>query len=341
MDNLDAQHLDVIQTSLPLAAEPWRRLAADWGMEEQDVLRRIQRLRETGVLRRIGGVFDATRLGYRQMLFALAVAEDSLDQAAEMVAAHPGVSQCYSRSHTFNLWSTLAVSPDSSLGLEATVQTLVRQCNAKAHLNLPVVQRLKLDTRFGQVRSATFRRPLRDEVRSAKESAMPIVSLSEEQKRAVRALQADLPLTARPFDDIAREEGFSSSDELLVHAADFLSAGVLRRYAAVVHHVIAGAKANVLVAWQLAEAQFAQATLVAEHESVSHAYLRETAADWPFNLYTMIHGATREKCEDAIHNIAESFQKNQPARCELWTIHEYKKTPVPYFSAAEAEWEKQ
>ncbi len=331
MDNLDEQLLDAIQTSLPLTAEPWRQLAGELGMEEQDVLRRVGALRQTGVIRRIGGLFDATRLGYRQTLFALKVRDDSLDSASAVVAAHPGVSHCYSRSDAYNLWATLAVTPDSSLGLSGTIQSLARQCSAQAWLNLPVVQRLKLDARFGHNRSAKCG------VRSAKEFSAEIVPLTHEQKRAVRALQVDLPLTARPFDDIARGEHFSSGEELLVHAADFLSAGVLRRYAAVVHHVAAGATSNVLTVWQLKEDQLALAEAVAGHESVSHAYLRETTDDWPFNLYTMIHGSNREDCETTIRDIATLLR--QPARRELWTIREYKKSPVPYFSPNEAEWE--
>lgn len=334
MDNLDAQLLDTIQTSVPLVADPWRRLADELGVEEKDVSRRVTAMRNAGVIRRIGGVFDATRLGYRQTLFALSVDAERLDRAAAVVAGHPGVSHCYSRSDEFNLWATLAVSPESTLGLHAAIQRLADRGGAKTYLNLPVQQRFKLAVRFGQVRSTKC------DVRSAEDSPGRIVSLSDEQRCAVRALQADLPIEAKPFDDIARTAGFAAGDELLVQAADLLALGVLRRYAAVLHHVAAGAKANVLAVWRVPadRAELAGAA-AAQHASVSHGYLRETTPDWPFNLYTMIHGLSREDCLRAIHEIAAEI--GDPERRELWTIHEYKKSPVQFFSPAEAEWEAQ
>ena len=346
MDDLNVQLLDAIQTSVPLVADPWRLLADELGVEEEDVLRRVTAMRHEGVIRRIGGVFDATRLGYRQTLLALSVDAERLDRAAAVVAGHPGVSHCYSRSDEFNLWATPAVSPESTLGLETTLQTLASRCGAKAYLNLPVKQRFKLAVRFGGVRSIADPFGTKCGVsqtpsgRNAKERPGKVLPLSDEQRRAVLALQLDLSLEARPFDAVARKAGVPAVDELLVQAADLQAMGVLRRYSAVLHHAAAGAKANVLVAWRVPEdrAQLAGAA-AAQHASVSHGYLRETAPDWPFNLYTMIHGLSRDDCLGVIHEIAATI--GNPERRELWTIREYKKSPVQFFSPAEAEWEAQ
>lgn len=332
MDNLDAQLLDAMQTSVPLVAQPWRQMAEEFQLTEEKVLHRVRSLRDAGVIRRIGGVFEASLLGYRRTLLALLVPSEALDQAASVVIRHPGVSHCYSRSGEFNLWATLAVSPGSALGVETTVQTLAHRCGATAYLNLPVKRRFKLAVRFGGVRSAEF------EVRSAKAISEKIISLSDEQRRAVRSLQMDLPAEPRPFEVPAHKEGFTSGDDLLVHAADFLGAGILRRYAAVVNHLAVGAKANVLVVWRVpGENASSAGEAAARHQAVSHCYLRETAPGWPFNLYTMIHGPSREDCLRIMDTLADEIGRLD--RRELWTIREYKKAPIQFFLAAEAEWE--
>jgi DNA-binding Lrp family transcriptional regulator len=340
MDETDAQLLDVLQTSVPLVARPWRQLAGEFDLAEDEVQRRVAALRQGGVIRRIGGVFEAARLGYRQTLLGLAVEPERMDHAAEVVAGHPGVSHCYSRSDEYNLWATLAVSPDSRLGLEQTVELLAERCGAKAYLNLPAKQRFKLSVRFGRKRGQVpFSLSIDKNEKGQKKVPDPFFFLSDEQKQAVRALQMDLPLVEQPFDAIAHAEKFALAEELLVHAADLLAAGVLRRYAAVVHPKHLGAEANVMVVWRVLEKQASLAgAAAAQHQAVSHCYLRETTDDWPFNLYTMIHGSSREECLRVIESISADI--GCPDRRELETIREYKKSPVQFFTAAEAAWEK-
>lgn len=338
MDELDAQLLDVLQTSVPLVAQPWRQVAKELGVDESDVLCRVRTLRESGVVRRIGGVFEATRLGYRQTLLAMAVEPEMLGQTAGVVAGHPGVSHCYSRDDEFNLWATLTVSPESALGLDNTAEKLARRCGAKSLLNLPARQRFKLDARLGKTLNVSPFCAAEKGGGKDRRAINDMIPLSDEQKRAVRALQVDLPVIAGPFDAIARREGFASDEELLVHAADLQTLGVLRRYAALVHHVRAGIKANVMVVWEMPDdtAQLAGAT-AAQCESISHCYLRNTAPDWPYNLYTMIHGPSHEDCNRIIESIAVNL--NHPPRRELWTLREYKKSSARFFSVDEAEWE--
>ncbi|MBN1553776.1 MAG: hypothetical protein JXA11_03455 [Phycisphaerae bacterium] len=332
MNENDAKLLDVLQGHLPLVARPWAAVGEIVSLSEDDVLHRVAHWRDTGILRRIGGVFDAARLGYRQTLLAFAVEENRLDAAAEMVAEHPGVSHCYGRRDEYNLWATLAVSPESTLGLEATAQRLAEGMKAKAFLNLPSPRRFKLSVRFGRNPGGNPS----DAVDT--ESSRKVLSCTDEQRRAVRALQMDLPLEDRPFDTLARQEGFSSGEELLVHAADLQAAGVLRRYAAVAHHVAVGAKSNVLVVWRVPEEKAELAGgAAAKHEAVSHCYLRKTADGWPFNLYTMIHGASAEDCAKTIAAIAANLGQREYR--ELWTTKEYKKQPVKLFGAEESRWD--
>ena len=250
------------------------------------------RLRKQGILRRISGLFDAYALGYEQALVAFAIPANAIDRGGEVVAEHPGVSHCYQRSSRYNLWATLAVGPGSSLALAATAQRLAELAGADAHMTLPTIKRYKLDARFGpHVREADGAPSKPAAVYTPPVRAIPV---TDAQKRAIRALLTDLPLIDDPFATLAQDAGMSA-DDLLVHAADFLAAGIMRRYAAVVDHRAAGAAANVLVAWRVDETAADAAGLrCAARDQVSHCYLRPAAEDWPYTLYTMVHGPSRQ-----------------------------------------------
>jgi DNA-binding Lrp family transcriptional regulator len=345
MNDFERQLLDRLQRGVPLVREPYAMLASEMGALESDVLEQVRRLRTSGVLREISGIFDAAALGYSQALVAFAVAPEKLEAAAAHVAAHPGVSHCYSRANPsdlvnpFNLWFTLAVSPRSAFGLDGTTERRAREAGAE-FLVLPMVRKYKLDTRSILAEEPTAEEESEAAPRPAGAAAGLNLSkkLSVEQIRALRAIQTDLPAHRDPFLPIAHAQSLDA-DSLLVHAADFLAAGCLRRYAAVLHHRAAGAAANLLVAWRVSEAAADAAGLkCARFPAVSHCYLRPAFPAWPYNLYTMIHGRTREDCEITIEEIVAVTALRNPVR--LWTEKEYKKSRVQFFNEREGEWEK-
>jgi len=327
MDAFDRSLLKLIQDSVPLVREPYAQIAAELGCDERGVLERIEALRKAALVREISALFDAEALGYAQLLVAMRVEARRLDAAGQTAAGHPGVSHCYGREGPFNLWLTLACSPASTLGPLRTAELLAKLCGAERHMTLPVLRRYKLHVRFPAGKSPPAAPPKRPAT----------AALSDEQRRAVRALQANLPTRADPFAEIAAAAGLDA-DMLLVHAADFLAAGWMRRYAAVLHHHPAGARANLLAAWEVsdaaADAAAAKCTLL---PAVSHCFLRPARGDWPYNLYTMIHGRSREDCQIVLQTIAATTSMSR--RAELWTLKEYKKARIRLFDEGEAQWE--
>lgn len=326
--------LQRIEDSMPLVREPYAQIAAELGCGETELLAHLAGLRgEGGVIREISGIFDVSRLGYRQSLVALAVPEDRLDEAGRIVAAHPGVSHCYGRANEWNLWFTLAVSPASCLGLEGTVARLCELCGARSQMILPTLRQYKLRVRLaGQGEAAAAETPrAKPHVRGAQ------VQLDDAQRRAVAALQQDLPNCTDPFATLAKPVGMGA-DELLVHAADMLAAGCLRRYSAVLHHLQAGFPANVMVVWQVGEAEAdAAGAQCAQLPAISHCYVRPSSERWPYSLYTMIHGRNRQDCQMTVEEIVA--RTGMLRRAELWTREEYKKQRVVLFSDEEAAWE--
>ena len=340
MDELDRQLLNRIQAGVPLVARPFSQLADELGCDEAAVIDRIAALRQAGIIREISAIFDAVALGYRQALVALSVPADRLDQAGKIAASHPGVSHCYGRAGELNLWLTLATSPQSRLGLDASAELLARLVGATRHMVLPTIRRYKLQVRFDMEGDEPTPAPAANDAPGASGPARAEQhppQLTDTQIRAIRALQIDLPGQAEPFAPLAAAEGLDI-DTLLDCGLAMLEAGYMRRYSAVLHHRAAGSKANVLVAWAADAAQAdADGPRAAQVAGISHCYLRPTGPAWPYNLYTMIHGRSEQDCRLAIETILATTSLTD--HVELWTMAEYKKRRVRLFGPDEAQWE--
>jgi len=326
----DRKLLGIIERSIPLVRRPYEQIAAQLGASAREVLDRLAAMRGPGgVIREISGIFDAAALGYSQGLLALAVDDRKADQAGRTVSAHPGVSHCYRRSGPYAIWLTLATSPKSALGLEKTAARLASLAGAGSHMVLPTLKRYKLHVRFAAPAAEA------DEPQaSGGGPPAEAPELTETQVRAVRGLQIDLPSQPDPFAIVGEKTGIDA-DDLLVCGADFLAAGWLRRYAAVLRY---RPGENVLVAWCVEphEADRAAAACAALPQ-VSHCYLRPPGPDWPYTLYAMIHADDRAACRRAIDE-AEGLG-GFGRRVELWTVGEFKKQRVPLLTDDEAAWE--
>lgn len=337
MDEKDAEILDLVQRGIPLVRDPWSAIGSRVSLSPPAVAERISALRAGGRIREISGIFDCISLGYSQALVAFRIPRERRDAAGETVATHPGVGHCYARDGEYNLWFTLAVSPESGFGLAGTVQRLADLVSASGSMLLPTLQRFKLSTIFrpsGEVA---------DLADAPGRGAPPAPMIpGTEDRRAVRALQTDLPASPDPFTRVAAGEGIASAAALLETAAAFKGAGRLRRYAAVVYHRAMGAVANAMVVWRVDPARLAAAGAAAAGDpAVSHCYARPVYPDWPFSLYTMVHGTSATDVNRALERIARSAGlDDEEGRRILWTTGEYAKRRVKLFAPAEAAWEK-
>ena len=112
----------------------------------------------------------------------------------------------------------------------------------------------------------------------------------------------------------------------------------MRRFAAVIRHRNAGFLANAMGVWAVPENEAdAFGALAALEPAVSHCYHRPTYPDWPFSIFTMIHGKSSEDCEQVIRNLAEKSGINQHAA--LYSTREFKKIRVKYFEQDICDWE--
>ncbi|MGD0540093.1 MAG: Lrp/AsnC family transcriptional regulator [Tepidisphaeraceae bacterium] len=340
LHDVDGQLLAAVQEQVPLSPRPFADIARSLEVPESLVLDRLRALR-TGphsAIRQIGAIFDSGSLGYQSTLVAAKVPEHRLAAAAAVIDEHPGVSHNYGRDHEYNLWYTLAVAPDSRLGLEATAQILHRRSGAVATRLLPTLKMYKIGVKLDLGGGASDRLQSPCGKIPAKPMAHhPAVALSQRDIEFVRVLQRDLPIVQRPFDAWAREVGVTV-DELLAAAKRFRIRGIMRRFSAVLRHRQLGFDANAMGVWIVPPPrQDELGAVAAGFSQVSHCYLRPSYPEWPYNIYTMIHARRRAEGEIILKDIAAATGIQRYAA--LYSTHEYKKVRIQYFTGDAEAWE--
>ncbi|MDP3427241.1 MAG: siroheme decarboxylase subunit alpha [Humidesulfovibrio sp.] len=148
MDTHDKQILDIIQSSFPLAPRPYEVVGAQVGLTESEVLARVRRLKQQGVIRRMGANFGSRQLGWRSTLCGAEVPEDKLDAFVAEVNRHSGVTHNYLRAHQFNVWFAL-IAP-STEAVEAILAEITEKTGVPI-MNLPAstLFKIKVDFQMG------------------------------------------------------------------------------------------------------------------------------------------------------------------------------------------------
>ncbi len=155
-------------------------------------------------------------------------------------------------------------------------------------------------------------------------------NFTEKEQAILRMVQKNLPDTATPYADIANSVGVSE-EEVLNLLQKLKEEGAIRRFGASIKHQKTGWNFNAMVAWVVSEADAdAFGAIAKTFSNISHCYFRPTpAADWPYTLFTMVHGRSEEECQETITKVQEATKVNDYAILE--SIHEFKKTSMTYF----------
>ncbi|HNT07734.1 MAG: HTH-type transcriptional regulator Ptr1 [Euryarchaeota archaeon ADurb.Bin009] len=149
LDILDRQLLEILQDTFPLAPRPWHAIGRRLGIPEGEVLRRVRRLADEGIVLTVSPVIESARIGpVASTLIGMRVPADRVERCASIVNREPGVSHNYLRDHDYNLWFTLA-APDSA-ALRRTVEDIAARAGVPPAdlLDLPAVRRFKIGVRF-------------------------------------------------------------------------------------------------------------------------------------------------------------------------------------------------
>lgn len=330
LSDLDRDLLNAVQWDFPLTARPFATLGERLDIPEPEVRARIEQVKAAGVLRQLSAIFDTRALGYQSALVAAQIAPERIDEAAATISEHPGVSHNYKRNHAYNLWYTLATPPGDDF--DAHLDALHRASGSSVTRKLPTLTLYKIGVKLDMTgrTAADARTEVLAHERPERRAEMPAPELSDLEVRTISIVQADLPVVERPFAAQAERIG-CTEDEVLATLESFLDRKLMRRFAAVMNHRSAGFKANAMGVWVVPENQLAEiGPQMAGFAAVSHCYRRPTYEDWPYTVFTMVHGRSARDCEATIEAISQETGITDHAL--LWSVKEYKKTRVQYFT---------
>lgn len=146
LDTGDRAILNRIQSDFPVASRPYRVIADELGLNEAEVIERVRRLKDAGIIRRIGGNFVPGKLGYVSTLCAARVPADQVARFAEAVNRHPGVTHNYLRENSYNVWFTF-IAP-STQEIEVKLREISSETGITEILNLPATHVFKIKAQF-------------------------------------------------------------------------------------------------------------------------------------------------------------------------------------------------
>ncbi len=335
LDDLDRKLLNLMQGSFPIAPRPYEHVALLAEVPESEVMSRVQRLLDKRIIRQVTPIFDTRALGYSSMLVAAKVDPDNPHRAAAIINEHPGVSHNYLRNHDFNLWFTIATEPDSKLGLEGTLEVLARRAGAESVRQLPTLKlfKIRMDLEMEGDTQA-----LSAPVEAKEPIELDPQPYDELDIAVIRSLQGDMPVVSEPYAPAAAVVGMSEQ-AFLDHLSAMQERGLLRRVAAILYHRRAGFSANGMGVWEVPDEQILDiGRRMAAVRGISHCYQRPTYADWPYSVFTMAHGRSKEECDAVLDSIAEKTGISE--RATLYSSTEFKKIRLLYFTDEFKDWER-
>jgi len=317
----------LIQRRFPLDERPYLDLARQIDASEEQVLKEIGRWKAEGKLREISAVMEGAALGYDSALVCGRVPREKLSSIANVISEHPTVTHNYERNHDYNIWFTIAVPHE--MGLENHLNALSALTGIEPFHALRRTLTFKVGVAFDfkSKKNNTERIDLPESIESK--------DVNEIEKRIIRALQTDLPVAERPFRVLADQNGFRE-DDLLAFARENLG-GAVRRYIGTFRHRKMGVSANGMTVWNIPQEKLARCgRLLADSPEVSHCYARTNVDDFPYTLYSMLHGPDGSSLQETARTLAERIECDDYLILESPT--EFKKTRLRYFLKELDEW---
>jgi len=337
LDDVDRRLLNLMQGSFPLDPRPYAAVAEQAQVTEAEVLARVQRLLDDRIVRQVTPIYDTRAFGYGSMLVAAKVDPEHPWRAATIINSHPGVSHNYLRNHDFNMWFTIAVEEDSALGLQGTLDVLQELTGAESIRQLPTLKLFKIRMDLEMEAGTEALASAAEVVEPAPDAKVPF---DERDVAVVRATQGDLPVVSEPYAAAAAELGWSVQ-ELLDHMDGMRERGLLRRVAAILFHRRAGFSANGMGVWKVPEERIGElGPRMAAYRGISHCYQRPTYPDWPYSVFTMAHGRSKEECDAILDAIARDIDGIE-GRATLYSSTEFKKIRLLYFTDDFKRWERE
>lgn len=307
--------LAALQRGIPLARFPFEELARELGCLESELIDLATRSISEGKARRFGAVFDARRMGFRSALCCASVADP--DAAAALLSSRREVTHCYLREADGcpNLWWTWSAPADRFDMTLADIPFPFR--------TLPATRRYKVDVVFGGAS------------RAADESVEETLPLPDERGRQIiRALQGDTEVRPDYFAAIAERIGIKEWD-LLSTLEIWRRKGRLKRIGLLLDHRKSGYAANGMCCFRVEGDTTEAGRSLAELDEVTHCYERPVCAEFPYNLFAMVHCGSQDEAQrqfELLKGRLSSLSAPPTASVMLISTKEYKKTSMTFYS---------
>ncbi|MDS0299783.1 AsnC family transcriptional regulator [Halogeometricum sp. S1BR25-6] len=333
LDAVDARLVDEYQSDFPVVERPFRAVGEELGVSEDEALARVRTLSERGIFRRFGAVLNPPVIG-SSTLAAVSAPEDRFAEVAAIINDHRQVNHNYRRDHEWNMWFVVtAASREERDEILADIE----ERTGLEVLNLPMLTDYYIDLEFPVVNDDRFARE------SLAATAVNATRISEEAAGDLSALDAALlveiqdgfPLTATPYRDVAERLASAGVDasveDVLAAVRRLLDDGCIKRVGCVVNHVVTGFDANCMVVWDVPDDELdgrGEAVGRLPYVTLCYHRPRRPEQNWPYSLFTMIHGREAEAVDEKIDELASEYLPFDHER--LYSTETLKQTGAQY-----------
>lgn len=288
-DPIDRALLDDWQRDLPICDRPFAAIASAIGTTEADILNRLERMRKTGRVTRVGATCAPNSVS-ASTLATVAVPDRRIDHVAAIVSARQGVNHSYQREDRWNLWF-VATGPDRN-HVDATLASISVLTGLQV-LDLPLVRPFNVDLGFRMSAGNQSKPPAQRRV------DMSVMQSGDRQ--LLQRLTSGLPIAPQPYAEIAARLDRAKAD-VTGRIKTLLGAGIITRLGVIVRHRALGWSSNAMVVWDLPPDRIDTAgPALAALPGVTLCYERSPVPGvWPWRLYNMIHARSRNEAQDVL-----------------------------------------
>lgn len=307
--------LDDWQRGFPVVPKPFKVLAQSLGIGETDVIGRLEQQHQGGRITRVGATCAPNTLS-ASTLAAIAAPEHRIDEIVALIDAEPGINHSYLREDNWNLWF-VATGPDRA-HVDAALERISQRSGLQV-MDLRLVRPFNVDLGFALRSGPAHKVWPRKKV--------DLTALQTGDRALVQALMLGLPLTSRPYRDVAKALG-RAEDTVLRRVSALIAAGIIARLGVIVRHRALGWRANAMVVWDMTPEQITLAgPVLAAQPGVTLCYERTPVPGvWPYRLYSMIHARNRPEALATLARVSALPELAGTRHKPLFSLHCYKQT---------------
>ncbi|WP_421848970.1 Lrp/AsnC family transcriptional regulator [Oricola sp.] len=281
--DIEGRLLNDFQRDVPVVPQPFEAIGAQIGLSENEVIERLGALSQRGAISRFGATCRPNTVA-ASTLAAVAAPQWGVEPVAAAINAHDGVNHSYLREHHWNIWF-VATGPDRA-HVDGVLASIERETGLRV-LDLPLIEPFNIDLGFdlrGERAGMVHNR-----------GKQPTREIGARDRCLMQALSSGLPLVPRPYAMLEQQCGLDEA-EAIARTSRLVEDGFIARIGVIVRHRALGWRANAMVVWKLPPEDASRiGPEIAKVPGITLCYRRRAIPDiWPYTLYNMIHGRSRE-----------------------------------------------